>query len=154
MGELILPRAISHSLTNFQVPATINRVWGLKFAKSNPNLAMNLMAAFVLPLQGFFNCLIYLFFSRQELRKEYHRTVTRLRNTKWIRKARNADDEDSNVMEKGSISPTTSLNRSREVITAQDARDLDERFDSPNEDDDEKEIDLREMLGRKITRNI
>jgi len=40
------------------VPASINRVYGLRFPK-NPSFALNIGSALVLPLQGFWNTVIY-----------------------------------------------------------------------------------------------
>jgi hypothetical protein len=40
------------------VPASINRVYGLRFPK-NPSFALNVGSALVLPLQGFWNTVIY-----------------------------------------------------------------------------------------------
>jgi hypothetical protein len=64
------------------VPATVNRVYSLA-TNGKVNFAMNLMAAIVLPLQGFFNCVIYLFFSRSELKKESRKLAQKIRNS-WI----------------------------------------------------------------------
>lgn len=40
------------------VPASVNRVYGLRFPK-NPSFALNVGSAIVLPLQGFWNTVIY-----------------------------------------------------------------------------------------------
>ncbi|KAF4541843.1 G-protein coupled receptor [Lasiodiplodia theobromae] len=40
------------------IPSTVNRVYALA-NPDNPNFALNVVAAFVLPLQGFWNCTIY-----------------------------------------------------------------------------------------------
>lgn len=50
------------------VPATVNRIWGLIAGKVP--IGIDIAAGIVLPLQGFFNCVVYLFFSRAELRME------------------------------------------------------------------------------------
>jgi hypothetical protein len=48
------------------VPSTANRVYGV-VRSNHVNFGLNVAAAIVLPLQGFFNTLIYLFTSRREL---------------------------------------------------------------------------------------
>lgn len=45
-------------LTHPQVPSTINRVYSLVYPK-NANFALEFVSAFVLPLQGFWNSIIY-----------------------------------------------------------------------------------------------
>lgn len=40
------------------VPATVNRVYGLRYPES-PSFALNIGSAIVLPLQGFWNTVIY-----------------------------------------------------------------------------------------------
>lgn len=47
------------------VPSSINRFYTFSHP---PNFGMNVAAAAVLPLQGFFNCVIYCFTSREQLR--------------------------------------------------------------------------------------
>ncbi|KAF2399576.1 hypothetical protein EJ06DRAFT_522455 [Trichodelitschia bisporula] len=54
------------------VPATVNRVWGL-VSLNHTNFAINAVSAAVLPLQGFLNGCVYLFFSRVELAAEWAR---------------------------------------------------------------------------------
>jgi hypothetical protein len=50
------------------VPSTANRVYGVIHHKHNQvNFALNMAAAVVLPLQGFFNALIFIFTWRREL---------------------------------------------------------------------------------------
>jgi hypothetical protein len=48
------------------VPSTANRVYGVVHADAL-NFGLNLLAATVLPLQGFFNTCVYMFISRHEL---------------------------------------------------------------------------------------
>jgi len=61
------------------VPSTANRVYGVVSSGKGVNFGLSVAAAIVLPLQGFFNTLIYLFTSRRELfggRKKDARTGT------------------------------------------------------------------------------
>lgn len=55
------------------VPSTANRVYGLAAAKRNGgiNIALNIAAATVLPLQGFLNACIFCFTSRAELVRRF-----------------------------------------------------------------------------------
>ena len=50
----------------YWVPPTINRVYSFNHP---PKFGLNLAAAAVLPLQGFFNCVIYCFTSRSQLKE-------------------------------------------------------------------------------------
>jgi hypothetical protein len=63
------------------VPSTINRVYGLA-EHNKANFGLNLAAAIVLPLQGFFNTCIYLFTSRREMCRMYHEFRARLKADK------------------------------------------------------------------------
>jgi hypothetical protein len=57
------------------VPSTINRVYSFTH---RPNFGLNVAAATVLPLQGFFNCVIYCFTSRTQLKGIWNHTKMRL----------------------------------------------------------------------------
>jgi hypothetical protein len=60
------------------VPSTVNRAYSL--AEPNKiNFGLNLAASVVLPLQGFFNTIIYIFTSRKELMTLYRRVTGRRR---------------------------------------------------------------------------
>ena len=50
----------------YGVPSTVNRVYSFNHP---PKFGLNLAAAAVLPLQGFFNCVIYCFTSRSQLKE-------------------------------------------------------------------------------------
>lgn len=45
-----------------QVPSTVNRAYSLAYPNSY-NFALNYVSSFVLPLQGFWNSIIYMFIS-------------------------------------------------------------------------------------------
>ena len=50
----------------YWVPSTVNRAYSFNHP---PSFGLNLAAASVLPLQGFFNCIIYCFTSRSQLKE-------------------------------------------------------------------------------------
>jgi hypothetical protein len=128
----------------------VNRVYGVVAkAPGNPKVSvpMNMMAAIVLPLQGFFNCVIYLFFSRAELRREMKRFSDRFRG----HRVPQLSPPSPRALESGYVVSTqdTNMSGSREGITAQEMMDLDPTLDY---DDDQMEaIDLKEMLRDSMT---
>ena len=61
------------------VPSTVNRVYSFSHP---PNFGLNVAAAAVLPLQGFFNCVIYCFTSRTQLRGIWNGIKRRLQRQK------------------------------------------------------------------------
>jgi hypothetical protein len=108
---------------------------------------MNMMAAIVLPLQGFFNCVIYLFFSRAELRREMKRFSDRIRG----HRVPQLSPPSPRALESGYVvsAHDTNMGGSREGITAQEMMDLDPTLDY--HDDQVEAIDLKEMLRESMT---
>jgi hypothetical protein len=84
---------------------------------------MNYMSALVLPLQGFFNCVIYCFFSRKNLYKEFCRLMTRYRSTSSAPANHSADGS----------SADKKRTRSHEAISRQTDRDLNPAYDDEDE---------------------
>ncbi|KAH8651899.1 hypothetical protein BGZ60DRAFT_473601 [Tricladium varicosporioides] len=65
------------------VPASINRVYGLRYPK-DPSFALNIGSALVLPLQGFWNTVIYFTTSLSICRNVWHQW--RENGPAWIRR--------------------------------------------------------------------
>jgi hypothetical protein len=98
---------------------------------------MNIVAAIVLPLQGFFNCLIYLFFSRAELCKEYRKFWGHF-------KAAFSQGKEDDLGHAGTTN-NTSFRVNHDGISQQEMMDLDASMDLDNLDE---EMDLHEMLNQ------
>ncbi|KAF2435552.1 hypothetical protein EJ08DRAFT_343259 [Tothia fuscella] len=121
------------------VPATINRIWGIvhKPSKTNNNrinTPMNYMSALVLPLQGFFNCLIYCFFSRKQLYNEFRKRFRK----RSISSGPQKDYEGAQSIKRMP---------SHEVIAKQNERDLDPAFDEEDEDTNRINVDRKKMMS-------
>jgi hypothetical protein len=84
---------------------------------------MNYMSALVLPLQGFFNCVIYCFFSRKNLYMEFHKMINHIRGTPSPPAQHSAFNMSASVIRM----------RSHEVISRQAEQDLDPAFDDLDE---------------------
>jgi len=68
------------------VPSTANRIYGVLHDKHDQkNFALNMAAAIVLPLQGFFNTCIFIFTWRRELGGSLRATWRRLNNKNEIK---------------------------------------------------------------------
>jgi hypothetical protein len=124
----------------------MNRIYGVvsDSTTEDPKISvpMNMMAALVLPLQGFCNCLIYLFFSRAELRKEIKAGMNRLRGCPVVRTSTDLEQGPQPTYHDGAMTG------SHEAMTAQEARDLDPTFDY--DDNSDGPIDLEDLVQDRL----